>query len=187
MMFRLTLGLILMLMGGSLVGNALLFRLTLAALPSRLVACLLGVLLLGTALCVILRHRTSGLSKSSSRPVLAALGDGFTVFGLASLAFNALMMIWGKCDLDPTMDGLHLVPAMLMNEVWEGLISVSGGSLFLTSGGIALFDACIGAFVGLFLFPFRRLVKIRALWIVVLLALFGAFEMSVIKWMPFRC
>ena len=125
--------------------------------PSRLVAVVIGVLILGAAVWVIPRHRTSGLSASASRFVSVALGDGFTVFGLASLAFNMLVMILGKCDLDPTLDGLHLIPAMWMNEVWEGLISLSYGSFFLTSGGIALFDACIGSLIGLSLFPFRRL------------------------------
>ncbi|MDZ7617467.1 MAG: hypothetical protein U1E05_10710 [Patescibacteria group bacterium] len=187
MMFRLTLGLILSLAGGALVGNAFLFHLSLPALPGRLIAAVIGFLILGTGIYLIARLRASGFSASANTSLSVALGDVFTVFGLASLSFNTLMMVLGRCDLGPTFDGLHLIPAMLVNEVWEGLISASGGSFLLTASGLALFDACIGCLIGMLLFPLQRIAPMRLLWIIVVFICFAVFEVSVISWMPFRC
>jgi hypothetical protein len=187
MMFRLTLGLIAAMTGGSLIGNAIFFHPSLVEFPRRLVAALIGTLILATGTYLITGCRVFGSNTSSHMSLRAAVADGFTVFSLASLAFNAFTLILGKCDLDPTLDCLHMIPVMLMNAVWEALISTSGGSFLLTSGGIALFDGCIGGLIESLFFPLRRLAPPRSLWIVFLLVCFVAFEASVIRWMPFRC
>ena len=186
-MFRRTLALMLMLVGGSLVGNAALFYPSLGALPSRLIAALIGTLFLGGGILLIARRGLSGLSTTTISPLRTGLCDGFTVFGLASLAFNTLMLMSNKCDLDPPFDVLHFIPAIFMNAVWEGLICSSGGSFLLTAGGIALFDACIGSLIGFALFPLRRFASPRAFWIVVLLICYAVFQASLIRWMEFRC
>lgn len=186
-MFRWAVALILMFMGGALIGNALLFYPSLVALPRRMVAALIGALLLGGGILPIRRRRADRVPAGPHNPVLIGLQDGFTTFGLASLLFNTVTRILGTCDLDPTFDVLHMIPALLMNEIWEALISASGGSFFLTAGGIALFDACIGAIIGLMLAPFRRFLPRRMVWGSVLLVCFVAFEAAVIRWMAFRC
>ena len=186
-MFRWTLALILMLMGGALIGNAFLFYPSLTALPRRLVAALIGALVFGGGILLIKRRHAGEVEASRHKSVWIALQDGFTTFGLASLGFNTLMMILGKCDLDPTFDVLHLIPAIVMNEIWEGLISASGRSFFLTAGGIALFDASIGAIIGLLFAPLRQFLPRRMIWVAVALVCFTAFEAVVIRWMAFRC